>query len=308
MKILVTGASGLLGLNLLRSASGAHEMVAADRGRLAPSVGRVFRADLAVAGAAMRLLDDARPDAVINCAALADVDRCEADAALAARMNSSLPAELASACAQRGLRLLQVSTDAVFGDSSDRWMVEEDIPQPLSVYAATKLEGERRVLESAPNSLVARVNFFGWSASGTRSLAEYFYNGLSKGSQVYGFTDVQFCPLHVTHLSEILLTLLEKGLSGLFHVVGPLSISKYDFAAKLAEEFGFSKGLLIPRSVDQAGLTAKRSHNLRLATSKVRAVLGESLASVEQGLALLHRQYEDGYSSQLRTALQPDLA
>ncbi len=101
-----------------------------------------MQVDLLAAGAVERLLDQTQPDWVIHCAALANLEDCEADPALAEQLNTELPAKLAAHVARGGARLLHVSTDAVFdGQKGD--YTEQDAPNPLSVYARTKLEGER---------------------------------------------------------------------------------------------------------------------------------------------------------------------
>ena len=95
---------------------------------------------------------------------------------------------------------MHVSTDAVF-DGQAAATTEQDTPNPLSIYARTKLDGERGVAEANPDAIIARVNLYGWSLSGRRSLAEFFFNNLSAGKRVKGFTDVYFCPLLANDLA-----------------------------------------------------------------------------------------------------------
>ena len=103
---------------------------------------------------------------MIHCAALANVDACEADPAQARQLNTEVPGKLAEHVARGGARLLHVSTDAVF-DGQRGGYTEEDAPNPLSVYARTKLEGEQaRAGRPTPTAIVARVNLFGWSLIG----------------------------------------------------------------------------------------------------------------------------------------------
>ena len=181
MKILITGSSGLLGLNLALELSADHQVVGADRNLLASkpyfeSVG----VDLLAPDAVVRLMDDIRPDAVIHCAALANMDACESDPEVAQRLNAWLPGEIAARCAEHGAQLVHISTDAVF-DGKVGGYTEEDTPNPLSVYAQTKLDGEESVFSAMPEAVVTRINIFGWSATANRSLAEFFYYGLAAG-------------------------------------------------------------------------------------------------------------------------------
>ena len=141
----------------------------------------------------------------------------------------------------------------------------------MSVYAQTKLEGERNVAGEYPNAIIARVNFYGFSLSGKRSLAEFFLNNLIDKNQVNGFVDVMFSPLYVTDLVDTLVKMIEKELSGLYHVVSPESLSKYAFGMKIAEKFGFEKNLIQPRSVTEGGLLAARSPRLTLNIDKLKS-------------------------------------
>lgn len=88
------------------------------------------------------------------------------------------------------------------------------------------------------------MNFYGWSLGGQRSLGEFFVNNLSRGSRINGFTDVVFCPLEVTLLAEILLSLAQLDCNGLLHVVSSQCWSKYDFGVAIARQFGFDAGLI----------------------------------------------------------------
>src|SRR4030067_1136436 len=118
-RLLITGSSGLLGLNLALDALTAHEVIGVDRSRLKSAPFRTISADLLDEGAVDAVLDEARPDWLIHCAALADLEACEENPDLARRLNADLPSALAKACKTRGLHMVQVSTDAVFdGDKS----------------------------------------------------------------------------------------------------------------------------------------------------------------------------------------------
>ena len=141
-RILITGASGLLGLNTALEAAGDYEVFGQVHSHpLYTRTFQVIQADLLAPGAAERLLEQTRPDWVIHCAALANVDACETDPSLAAQTNIEVPRKLAQLVARGGARLLHVSTDAVF-DGQQGDYTEDDAPNPLGVYAWTKLQAE----------------------------------------------------------------------------------------------------------------------------------------------------------------------
>jgi len=310
VRMLITGASGLLGLNLALSAAGSHEVFGVTHHHLlhnAPS--HVLQADLLERRALERLLDTVQPDCVIHCAALANLDDCEADPDLAHRLNAELPGRLAALVAKGGARakaiqLVHISTDAVFdgvrGDYS-----EEDAPNPLGVYPRTKLAGEVAVAAAHPQALIARVNLFGWSLMGRRSLAEFFVNNLSAGKRVMGFTDVFFCPLLAGDLSGLILSMLDKQLSGVYHVVSREATSKYDFGVAVARRFGLDESLIAPTLVADSGLKARRSPNLTLRTGKLAAALGirdgvGQVPSWQEGLERFYELYRRGYPQMLK--------
>jgi len=304
MKILVTGASGLLGLNLSLRMHDKHQIIGVDRAKLGNTPFDLIKLDLLDWGALPKLLDATEPVALIHCAANALVDACEQTPDSAATLNAVLPGKLAELCAPRGIKLLHISTDAVFDGTKEGVYAEDDAPNPLSVYAQTKLDGENAVLDANPDAIIARVNFFGWSLSGTRSLAEFFVNNLGAGKEVKGFDDVYFCPMFVGDLADTLIGMIEKSLSGRYHVVGSRAITKYEFGQAIARQFGFDEGLIHPISVSDAGLTAKRSTNLRLSVHKLSTALGRDIPDFSTGLAKFYTQYQQGYPQKLRSYAQ----
>lgn len=304
MKILVTGASGLLGLNLCLGNWDSHTLLGLDRGKLRGTPFELIHADLNDPKIASRLIDTAKPDAIIHTAALANLEKCEADPQIARYLNGEIPGILAEVAAKASIRFLHISTDAVFDGTKDGIYTEEDAPNPPGVYSATKLLGEQNALSANPAAAIARVNFFGWSLSGTRSLSEFFYNKLSAGQPANGFTDVYFCPMFVGDLAETLLRMLDKGLSGLYHVVGSEALSKYEFGRRIAHQFRFDERLIRPISVEQSELIAKRSHNLRLSIHKLSTDLGMEIPAVSTGLEQFYAQARQDYPQKMRSYQQ----
>jgi dTDP-4-dehydrorhamnose reductase len=301
MRILITGASGLLGLNLALETTRRHTVFGTVHHHcLNTDAFTVIQTNLMAPGAVETLLEQTQPDWVIHCAALANLDACEDNHLLAEQLNSALPRNLARHVGKSGARLIHISTDAVFdglrGDYS-----ETDLPNPICVYSRTKLEGELAVAEEDPNAIIARVNLFGWSLNGKRSLAEFFYNHLSRGRQVMGFTDVHFCPLLANDMAELFIKMFEKKLTGLYHVVGSECLSKYDFGVRLAHCFNFDDHLIQPTSVALSGLRAARAHNLTLRSGKLCEALGQVLPDLSTSMEKFHSLYLQGYPQKLRS-------
>ena len=307
MKLLITGASGLLGINLAMEAMRDHTVVGVDRGKLKSAPFQVFNIDLLDSDALDSILDKTRPDWLVNCVALTNLEKCEQYPQEAKIVNVDIPARLANATAVRGIRFVHISTDAVFdGERKDAY-TEDDLPNPPGVYSQTKLDSEHAVLSTNPEAIVARVNFFGWSLSNNYSLSEFFVNNLSEGKNVNGFTDITFCPILVNVTARLLLEMLPKNLSGLYHVVGPQAMSKYQFGVEIARIFGLRENLISPRSVLQSSLTAKRSPNLWLSTHKLSTDLGQEIPSFSTGLGEFYTQFQQGYPQKIRSYQQPSV-
>jgi len=300
MKLLITGASGLLGINLAMEAMREHEVFGVDRGRLQSAPFPVTKTNFFNSNAFNSTLDSTQPDWVINCAALANLEECEKFPGQAKILNVDLPRELATVCAKRNMKFIHLSTDAVFDGTKEGAYTEDDEPNPQGVYSQTKLDSERAVQEANPQAIIARVNFFGWSLGGRRSLGEFFVNNLSEGKNVNGFTDVIFCPMWVNHLAQTLIAMLEKDLHGLYHVVGAQPMNKYQFGVEVARKFGLRESLIAPQSVERSSLTAKRSHNLWLSVHKLSTDLGRSLPEFSTGLVGFYTQFQQGYPQKIR--------
>jgi len=303
-KILVTGASGLLGLNLSLLLIREYDVTGVihqDELRGVPYP--VIISDLSLRGEPEKIIDQTHPDAIIHTAAMADVDVCEDQPQRAAEVNSILPGTMARLAKSHSIPLMHISTDAVFDGSKGNY-TESDAVNPLSVYARTKYQGEMNVISENSQAIIARVNFYGWSLRGDRSLAEFFAYQLLAGEVVNGFTDVYFCTLHVLQLIAILMEMLAKNLSGLYHTVSCQAISKFDFGCAVARQFGLEENLVKPISVQDAGLKAVRSPNLTLNTEKLAKALGYELPDQREGLKQFHKMYQQGFPLTLRKYLK----
>lgn len=303
-RILITGVSGLLGINLASETMNEHNIVGVDRGKLVNAPFQVIQKDLTDLTSIQPLLDEVRPAWLINCAALADLDACEDQPDRAKTLNTELPAELAKACKTRGISMVHISTDAVFDGQKGEFYTEQDQPNPLNIYAKTKLDGEKAVAAENPSAIITRVNFYGWSLGGKRSLGEFFYNNLANNKSMSGFTDAIFCPMLVNHTARILVKMLKQGLTGLYHLVGSQSMSKYQFGVEVARKFNLKEAGISPRSIHTSNLSAKRSHNLSLSTNKLSTVLGEPMPEFSAGLDEFYTQFQQGYPQKIRSYQQ----
>jgi len=289
MRVLLTGASGFLGSAVRDELlARGHEVLA--QARVAPrsGEGRVaaswLLADLAPAGAPARLLERAAPDAVIQCASLADIAPCADDPAAARRLNAEVPGELAAGCAARGARLLHVSTDQVFDGSRGGWR-EEDEAAPLHEYGRSKLAGERAVA-AAPASVVVRPGLItGPAPAGRRSASSRLLESLARDARPRLFTDELRTPVASVDVARALVDLLERdalwtpgalpGAPGrLLHLGGPETLSRHALGRREAAAAGFDPDLCEPSTRAAAGVEASRPADLSLDSRRLAALLG----------------------------------
>jgi dTDP-4-dehydrorhamnose reductase len=299
--ILVTGASGLLGMAVVLRARELGYEVAGLFHKHSIQVGGVgcWSLDLADTQASETLIRRLRPTTIIHCAAATNVDWCEENPVLAEQLHVSASAHLARIAGELGSRLVYVSTDSVFDGGRGNYS-ENDATTPLNVYAASKLRGEQETLRNYSKALVTRVNIYGWNGQNKESLAEWILHRLERGEPVPGFTDVYFTPVLVQDLAEILFCMLERNLQGLYHVAGSERVSKYEFARRIARVFALNELLVTPSTLASAKLRAPRPADTSLSTSKVAQALSRTMPNLHEGLQRFRELRECGHPSELK--------
>jgi dTDP-4-dehydrorhamnose reductase len=229
VKLLVTGAAGMLGFDVLRVGRAAgHDLVAVDVGDF----------DITDPDAVRQAFARVAPDAVLNCAAWTDVDGAESHREQAFAVNADGAGKLARAAAQLSAPLLHVSTDYVFdGDGrvdatgAPRAYVESDPTGPRSAYGQSKLAGEREVLEASPGHAVVRSSWLFGTAG--RNFADTMLRLAGERDAVQVVTDQVGCPTWTGHLAPALLGVIERGVSGLVHLAGTGHVSWNGFTVEI---------------------------------------------------------------------------
>lgn len=301
MRVLITGASGLLGSNLVLTAFDAgHQVLATSLTRPIQLPGVSWRAaDLTSPEESAALVNAVEPDWVIHCAAAPDVDQCESDPAWAFALNRDMARNVAEATREAGAAHVHISTDAIF-DGGQGPHAETDEARPINIYGQSKLEGEQVVADTHPQAAIVRTNFYGWSPPGRSSLAEWFLDHLRQGKRMPGFADIQINPLLANQLSALLLNVLEAGLSGIYHIASRDSITKYELGARIARVFELDANLIQPSVSEEAGLQAARPKDLSLQVGKIERDLALHMPEVEGGVATLRSLEQDGYRERLQ--------
>lgn len=285
-RAVVTGASGLLGSAVLRELGGEGWSHTVDALADGTPLRRVELRD----GAAEDALREARPELVVHCAALTDVDACEADPEAARALNSEAPGRLAATAAALGAGFVHISTDAVYDGDRDGLHAEDEPPRPVNAYARTKLDGERAVLEAHPRALVVRTTIHGWSGPGRPSFSEAILGALREGRRLTLFRDVVFSPLNVTDLAELIRRLAEIRASGVLNVGASDAVTKEAFGRLVARTFELPEDPIEPIAVADLGLRAPRPRNQALAVERLTQLLGAPPPSVADGVRRMREE------------------
>ncbi|MFZ9690467.1 MAG: dTDP-4-dehydrorhamnose reductase [Phycisphaerales bacterium] len=275
MKVLVAGAGGQLGRALIESVPSTIELIARDRRSL----------DVADRDAIGRAIESLEPAVVVNATAYTAVDKAEAESELAHRINAEAPGWIAEACRRHGSRLVHVSTDFVFDGRAARPYRPHDPTGPLSVYGATKLEGERRVLREHPDgSAIFRTAWLYDAAN--RNFATTMLRLMGERPVVRVVADQFGTPTSVRGLARAIWRAIEADVTGILHWTDAGSASWYDFAEAI-RRLGQSRGIvpsgvrIEPISTDEYPTPAKRP---------AFSVLDKSATWTALGLAGIHWQ------------------
>jgi len=240
--LLVTGAGGMLGRDLVAAASDG-ELTALTHHDL----------DITNASDCARAVAAAAPAVIINCAAWTDVDGAERDEAAALAVNRDGAANLAAAARDAGARLIHLSTDYVFDGAATRPYLESDATAPRSAYGRTKLAGEAAVLGASPAHAVVRTAWlFG---AGRGNFVTFVLDCAREGRPIPAFTDQFGCPTYTAHLARKLLDLAAGDAAGVIHATAAGHCSRYQLAEAILDAAGL-EATITPTS--RAGHAADR--------------------------------------------------
>lgn len=259
--VIVTGAAGLLGKAAVSSFRSAGWRV----------IG-LTHADLDISdeAAVQDAVTSARLSLIVNCAATTDVDRCEREPDWAYATNERGPRLLARYADRVGADLVHVSTDYVFDGRKEGYYTQLDAPSPLSVYASSKLAGERAVTVETPKHYIVRSSWvFG---VGGKNFGSRVVDYARAGARLKGVVDQISIPTYAPDLADRIMTLVNRGHYGLYHVTNSGPATWYDFARRVLDLTGFGAVELEP--INRADLNQPAE---RPANSAMRCLKSEEL-------------------------------
>ena len=298
--VLITGGSGLLALNWALAIRDRYSVTLGLHERDISLAGIETRQiDLESVDQLVRVFETVQPQIVIHTAGLTNIEECEAKPDLAQHINVELAVNVAKACAKLGLPLVHISTDHLF--SGEASFVDETHPaEPKNAYGRTKAEAELRVLEVHAQTLVIRTNFYGWGPSYRRSFSDVIIEALRSGTELTLFKDVFYTPIIIEKVTQATHDLINLKVSGIIHVVGDERISKYEFGLKIAKEFNLNASLIKPGLLTDKVSLVQRPRDMSLSNQKICELLGRKLGGVNEHLARLHQQEQNGFAQEIQ--------
>lgn len=279
MKFFITGGSGLLGERLAAIANDDYELVLSHNSNPADNT---VKCDITDKNEVEKTVIENRPDVIIHCAAMTDVDLCEDKTDLAYKINSEGTRNITKASEKTGAKIIYVSTDFVF-DGEKGYYSEEDETNPLGIYAKSKYDGEIQVKKYSSNWAIARVSvLYGWHKK--QNFTTWVINQLRNNNPINIVTDQINSPTYADNAAEAIFEIAKQDKTGIFHTAGNDRINRFDFTKKIAEAFNLDKDLINPTTSKQFVQKAPRPRDSSLNVNKIEKELGMTMETCDESL------------------------
>ena len=279
MKFFITGGSGLLGERLATIANNDYELVLSHNTN---PTSNTVKCDITDKNEVEKTITENKPDVIIHCAAMTDVDLCEDKIDLAYKINSEGTQNITKASEKIGAKIIYVSTDFVF-DGKKGYYSEEDEVNPLGIYAKSKYDGEIQVKKYSSNWAIARVSvLYGWHKK--QNFTTWVINQLRNNNPINIVTDQINSPTYADNAAEAIFEIAKQDKNGIFHTSGNDRINRFDFTKKIAEAFNLNKDLINPTTSKQFVQKAPRPQDSSLNVNKVEKELGMTMETCDESL------------------------
>lgn len=288
-KLLVTGASGLLGSKIVEIAKNDYTVIPLHKTK--PLHSNSLKLDITSTAEVLNLFHKLKPYAVIHAASETNVDKCETQKEHAWKINVEGTRNVAAAC-KAGTKLIYISTDYVFDGKKGNY-TEDDTPNPINYYAVTKLEGEKQVVQNCKNFAILRTSvLYGWHPF-KQNFATWVITQLEQNKEITVVEDHYNTPTLADNLAEMAIEAIQKDLQGVYHACGSERIGRYEFARQIAKAFGLNQSPIRPIKMEQlTAWIAKRPKDSSLNTDKIRSQLEAKPLNITEGLDRMKKEAE----------------
>jgi len=287
LKLLITGASGLYGSKLAQKAlAKGLEVYSTDIQRLS-AYGNFVKLNITDKIHVEEVFKSLKPNVVVHAATLTDVDKCETNKELAWKINVEGTKNVVEAAKATDSFIIYISTDYVFSGEKGNYK-ETDVSNPINYYGLTKLKAEE-IVQTQKEYFIARpsVIYGSTPAAGKINFALWLIETLRKGEHAKIITDQWNSPTLNTSLAEMTLEVVERKLTGIYHLCGASKVSRFEFAEEIADVFGLDKNLLDKVTSSEFAWPAKRPMDSSLDTSKAQSSLKNKPLNIAKALEQL---------------------
>lgn len=271
MKVLIVGAKGMLGTDLLKVLSSNKEVIGTD----------IEDFDITKQGETIENVTRIRPDILLNVAAFTQVDQCETERERAMMVNGEGVKNLAIACAKNKIKMLHVSTDYIFDGNKEIPYVEDDPPFPLSIYGRSKLLGERYLRDILSENIIIRTSWL-FGAQGENFVKTILRLAQEK-DELRVVDDQRGSPTYTLHLAQAINILIDTGVQGIFHITNRGSCTWYEFASEIVKLKGINIKIK-PITTEEIGRPARRPRFSVLNCRKFESLTGFILPHWKEAL------------------------
>ena len=292
-KLLITGASGVIGRALAKTCSSKYDVVGTYHNHdYKPDYMKLRQLDLTQSNEIETCLDEVQPSIVIHAGGLSDIQYCESNTQEAENVNYRASAQLAAFCTQRAIRLVHVSTDMVFDGSKGNY-TEEDTPSPINQYGKSKFSAEEAVKSICENYVIARMNLiFGHGEAVKKTFTDRILiaNWAQKPYTV--FADQVRSPIAIDVAARAIMELAVGDFSGIYNLGGIETIDRWDFALKLVTALKMDHSI-VERAEIPDEFKGIFPINTSFDTSKAQTDLKTNLLTIDEGLKIEYGKYID---------------
>lgn len=287
-KVFITGGTGFLGKRIIDLMGKKFSIFSHYRSAYTTMPDNFPKFDLLERKKVFSVMQTCAPDVIIHTAALTNVDFCEENPHIAFEQNVKVTENVMSIAETLGATLIYISTDQVFDGKKGLYKENEPV-NPVNIYGRTKAMAEEKVLKSMSSAAIIRTNFYGYSHRSNLSFAQWILKGCKENRRLRMFTNVFFTPLYIDNLIDVIIEIVCKKSTGIYHLASPYRISKYGFGKKLANIFGLKGNNITPVEYDINTLRAPRPLDMSLCCEKAKSEFETDLLTCSQGLQMMKR-------------------
>jgi len=304
MKVMVTGANGLLGFKVVEKLQqSGYKIIPTHRSK--PLQTNSIKLDITEKKEVNELIMKTKPDVVVHAAAETNVDLCEKEPMYAYRVNVEGTRNVSMASQNVEAKIIYISTDYVFNGNKGNYK-EADETNPINAYGLTKLQGEQESAKHCKNHLILRTSVNFGLHPYKQSFVTWVITSLEQGKKIKVVKDHFNTPTLTDKLAEVIKEAIEKDLKGLYHASGVERISRYEFALEIANKFNLPKHLIecveMKELMNLGIWVANRPRDSSLNTKKIQHEIKTKLVDIDAALEIIKRQKESQLYANLKHA------